>query len=406
MAASASIESREALPSAPATPVSGNPADLLDTDWAWQVYCREFGEQQPEQPTVQVLEHTSVPGRRAKATYEAEWPEDVYLPNERFTLQQDAGEPVQVFRYPDDPELPGLARASDPETAMALVKRYVMSVPPRRIRVETIRYRPGGHAVLRHRLGRARFYVRAMKPDAMTSLWEATELIIRSSFAVPRVAGYWPEGAVVWTSEIPGDNLRQYIRAGGQPDPEVLLSRLESLWAVPRELSRHRPFNLSGRYRGARREIKHAVRDHDDARRSFNRAVKVLDPFNESWTPVVTAHNDFYDDQLLILPDGRVVLVDFEEAGAGDPMLDVGNFLSHLRWSAAMGTSKRFDAKTEYHRIFREAALRRFGWDPHELALREAICLFRTCVFPAIRPKNDSLQKLAAGLSLVNETLS
>ena len=405
MVASASIESRGAQPGVASAPEPDGPADLLDTDWAWRVYCREFGEQQSEQPTVQVLEHTSVPGRRAKATYEAEWPEDVYLRNERFTLQQDAGKPVQVFRYPDDPELPGLARASGPETAMALVKKYVMAVPPRRIRVETIRYRPGSHAVLRHRLGRARFYVRAMKPDDMTSLWEATELITRSSFAVPRVAGCWPEGAVVWTSEIPGENLRQYIRAGGQPDPEVLLSGLESLWAVPHELSRHRPFNLSGRYRGARREIRHAVRDHDDARRSFNRAVKVLDPFNESWTPVGTAHNDFYDDQLLMLPDGRVVLVDFEEAGAGDPMLDVGNFLSHLRWSAAMGTSKRFAAKTEYHRIFREAALSRFGWDPHELARREAICLFRTCVFPVIQPKDDSMQKLQTGLSLVNETL-
>lgn len=405
MVASTSIASREIQSNGSHAAEPDNTSDLLDTDWAWQVYCREFGEQTPEQPTVQVLEHTSVPGRRAKATYEAEWPEDVYVPNARFTLQQDAGQPVQVFRYPDDPELPGLACAADPETAMALVKKYVMAVPPRRIRVETIRYRPGSHAVLRHRLGRARFYVRAMKPDDMTSLWEATELIARSSFAVPRVAGCWPEGALVWTSEIPGENLRQYIRTGGQPDPEVLLSGLESLWAVPPELSRHRPFNLSGRYRGARREIRHAVRDHDDVRRSFNRAVEVLDPFNKSWTPVSTAHNDFYDDQLLMLPDGRVVLVDFEEAGAGDPMLDVGNFLSHLRWSAATGTAKRFAAKTEYHRMFREAALSRFGWDPHELALREAICLFRTCVFPVIRPKDDWLQKLDTGLSLVNETL-
>ncbi len=405
MATSTSIQSGDVQPGVPSGAEPDSPANLLDTGWAWRVYCREFGEQQPEEPTVQVLEHTNVPGRRARATYEAEWPEDVYLPNARFTLQQDAGEPVQVYRYPDDPDLPGLARAADPETAMALVKKHVMAVPPRRIRVEAIRYRPGSHAVLRHRLGRARFYVRAMRPADMTSLWEATELITRSSFAVPRFAGYWPEGAVVWTSEIPGENLRQYIRTGGQPDPEVLLSGLESLWAVPDQLSSHRPFNLSGRYRGARREIRHAIRDHDEVRRLFNQAVEVLDPFNKSWTPVGTAHNDFYDDQLLMLPDGRVVLVDFEEAGAGDPLLDVGNFLAHLRWSAAMGTSKRYAAKAEYHRIFKEAALSRFDWDSHELALREAVCLFRTCVFPVIRPKDDWLQKLETGLSLVNETM-
>ena len=67
MAASASIESREVQPSLPSALGPDSPADLLDTDWAWQVYCREFGEQQPEQPTIQVLEHTSVPGRRARA---------------------------------------------------------------------------------------------------------------------------------------------------------------------------------------------------------------------------------------------------------------------------------------------------------------------------------------------------
>ena len=379
--------------------------DLLDVDWAWQTYCREFGEQQPETPTVRVVEYTNVPGRRAKATYEAEWPEDVYIPNAHFTMQKDEGRSAQVSRYPDDPELPGLTHIADPETAMALVKRYVMALPPKRIRVETIRYRPGSHAVLRHRLGKARFYVRSMKPDAMLPLWEAYQLIGRSRFAIPKMAGYWRDGAVIWTPEIPGENLRQYIRSGNLPDPTVLLNGLESLWAIPCDVSATRSFDLSARYRGARREIEHAVRDHDDLLRAFNQAVETLDPFNQSWKPVGTAHNDFYDDQLLMLPDGRVVLVDFEEAGAGDPMLDVGNFLAHLSWSARTGSSKRFAAKAEYHRMFKEAALNRFGWDKRELALREAICLFRICVFLVIRPQDDRVQKLEDGLSLINETI-
>ena len=210
---------------------------------------------------------------------------------------------------------------------------------------------------------------------------------------------------MVWTSEIPGQNLRQYIRAGKQPDPDTLLGGLESLWAVPAEAGNGRPFNLSGRYRGAKQEIKNAARDHDGARREFDRAVAVLDPFIQSWQPLGTAHNDFYDDQMLVLPDGRLVLVDFEETGPGDPMLDVGNFLAHLRWSAMSGTEKRAVFRMEYHGILKNAALDRFGWDERDLGLREGACLFRTCIFPVIRPRPDWSERLEKGLALVNEAI-
>ena len=379
--------------------------DLLDVDWAWRTYCQQFRESHPEPMTVRVVEHTNVPGRRARASYDVEWPEDAWVPNVRFTLQRDAGKPPQIFRYPDDPELPGLPGVANPETALTLVKNHVMTIPPRRIRVETVRYRAGSHAVLRHRLGRARFYVRAMRPAAMSALLQAARLVARSNFAVPRIAGTWNAGAVIWTSEIPGRNLRQFIRAGKWPDPEILLHGLVSLWDIPSDSSASRPFDLAGRYRGARREIEHAIRDCEAAGRAFNQATAVLDPFNRSWQPVGTAHNDFYDDQLLVLPDGRMALVDFEEAGPGDPMLDVGNFLAHLNWDANMGSSRRAGVRAEFRDQFKRAALNRFGWDERELALREATCLFRICVFPVTRPHDNRLQRLEDALALVNETL-
>ena len=379
--------------------------DLNDTGWAWRAYCREYGKPEVDPLTVRVLEISRVRGRIARATYEAEWSEDVYIPNQRFTLLQEEAGAVRVFCFPDDPDLPGLASAADPETALELVKRHVMAIPPRRMRVEVVRYRPGNHAVLRHRLGKARFYARVMKPPAMAALLDAAELVARSSFSVPRIAGCWREGAVVWTSEIPGQNLRQYIRAGKQPDPDALLGGLESLWAIPAEAGNGHPFNLSGRYRGAKQEIKNAVQGYEDARLEFDRAVAALDPFIRSWQPAGTAHNDFYDDQMLVLPDGRLVLVDFEETGPGDPMLDVGNFLAHLRWSAMSGSEKRAAIRMEYHGILKDAAIDRFGWDERELGLREGVCLFRTCIFPVIRPRPDWTERLQRGLALVNEAI-
>ena len=385
--------------------VQGTAGDLHDADWAWQVYCGAYGHPEVAPLNVWALEVSRVRGRRARAMYEAEWPEDVYQPNQRFTLLTDEGGAAQVFRFPDDPDLPGLGSAADPESALGLVKKHVMVIPPRRIRVEVVRYRPGSHAVLRHRLGKARFYARAMKPEGVQPLLDATRLIARSDFSVPRIAGCWRDGGVVWTSEIPGENLRQYIRAGKQPDTDALLGGLKSIWAIPADVGHGRPFDLAGRYRGAKREIKYAAQDHDGVRSELNRAVSLLEPFIQSWRPRGTAHNDFYDDQMLMLPDGRLALVDYEEAGPGDPMLDVGNFLAHLRWSAMTGTEKRAARKLEYHRIFKDAALDRFGWDEHELALREGICLFRTCIFPVIRPRPDWAERLRSGLGLVSEAI-
>ena len=107
----------------------------------------------------------------------------------------------------------------------------------------------------------------------------------------------------------------------------------------------------------------------------LNTVASALHPFVDAWQPTAIAHNDFYDDQMLIANDtGRLAMVDFEEIGPGDPMMDVGNLLAHQHRAALRGAP---EAVEEYRQAFRAAALERFGWDPQELNLREAYCLFR-----------------------------
>ena len=226
----------------------------------------------------------------------------------------------------------------------------------------------------------------------------------QSGFVLPRLAGYWAEGGVVWLSEIPGKNLRQRMQVGKLPDPTQLLGGLQTLWNAPHVLDGARPFNLSAAYRRAKRSFIHNVRNEDTARRSLKDATKSLDPFARSWRPTGIAHNDFYDDQMLVLPDGRIALVDFEEAGPGDPMLDVGNFLAHLRWASRFGRKGR-DGSGAYYEQFRRASLEQFRWADRDLAFREAVCLFRICTNTIRRPQGDWRDRLEAGLTLVNETL-
>ena len=206
-------------------------------------------------------------------------------------------------------------------------------------------------------------------------------------------------------SEIPGKNLRRLLRRGKRPDPTPLLNGLETLWSQPDEVPQGQPFNLSRAYRSAKYRLAHFARESDSASSGIEVISKSLDPFVEAWRPSAVAHNDFYDDQILVLPDGEAALVDLEEAGPGDPMLDVGNFIAHLRWRSRFGRHAEHDASASYLNEFRTAVVERFGWHERELNLREAVCLFRICTNVVRHPQDDWRDRLEAGLTLVNETL-
>lgn len=418
VATAASAAEREAQPASPSAaelyPAVDFPRDsrlrelprLFDPDWVWRTYQERHGRREHTPRRLRIREFSHSLGRTAVVSYAAEWDPDHYLPAEVFTIRIERGKPAELLQYPDDPYLPGLKEAADPDSALRLVNRHVLAIPVRRARVELVRYRPGSRAVLRHGVGRTWFFARAMRPAATAPMLAARQFVGRSGFVVPRLAGYWEDGAVMWMSRIPGENLRQRIRRRRAPHPDRLFDAIETLWNAPLEPAGLPPFNLEGAYRRAKRSFLHKVRDEDAAKRSLDDAVAALDPFVESWRPSGPAQNDFYDDQMLVLRDGRIALVDFEEAGPGDPLLDVGNFLAHLAWASRFGRRRDRAAAGEYYGAMRAAALERFEWSERDLALREAVCLFRVCTNAIRHPREDWQGQLQAGLALVNETLA
>lgn len=379
--------------------------NLFDPQWVWQAYLSRFGTPTSPPDRIRVRHFAHSLGRTAIVTYEAQWPDDAYIPSECLVAKAQREKDVEFFRYPFDPDLPGLKSVANPDAALGILNKHVFAIPAKRAKVQLIRYRPANRAVLRHVVGKARFYVRVVRPAWVPSILAAYQVIARSSFVTPRIVEKWPEGGVLWLSEIPGRNLRRSIQAGKLPDADALLDNLRSLWELPLDSVKTRPFNLYGTYRRARRSFIHNLRGNRSALRQLKASARSLDPFVRSWRPTHVAHNDFYDDQLLALPDGRVALVDFEEAGPGDPMLDVGNFLAHLRWTSRFGRESRAEGSRNFYWILRQAALSRFRWDVRELALREAVCLFRICTNAIRHPQGDWQDRLEAGLSQVNEIL-
>ena len=381
-------------------------AQLFDRDWVLGVFRQQLNGNLAGPPhRFRVRQFVHSPGRTAFTRYEVEWPPDAFLAPQHLVIRLDCDQPSECYLYPDDRRLPGLREAADVGLALRLVNKHVLSMPARRARVDLVRYRPGYRAVLRHKVGRVKLYARVARPEDFPRLLAAYEITILSGFVIPNLAGYWKEGGVIWLSEVSGRNTRLRIRKGKLPDPDLLLDGLDKLWQRASDLPGGRPFRLASAYRNAKRSFRHNLRDSGAGVQSLNEAVRSLDPFVQSWSPSCIAHNDFYDDQMLVMQDGKIALVDFEEAGPGDPMLDIGNFLAHLLWSSQFGSAKSAVACQRYYEVLRSRALERFNWDERSLTYREAVCLFRVCTNVIRHPQENGLAKLETGLGLVNDVL-
>lgn len=381
---------------------------LFEREWVWRAFCAQFGAPKEPPRRIRARQLLYQPGARAVIDYVAEWRWDRWVIEDQFAVELAHGKPERLFRYPDDPYLPGLHQAASAPEAHELLSRH-LPLHPNYLRVETVRYRPGRRAVLRYtarwkgvRGSKVTLFARVLPPGRVPWLLAAVDLAGRSGFALPRLAGCWPEGGVVWLAGVSGKTVRTLIRKGEPPDPDLILDGLARLWSAPAAPGAGRPLDVAAHFRHSRRLLSQVLED-EGARRLLRRVADVLGAFAEAWRPSGLAHNDFYDDQLLLTPAGRLVLVDFEETGPGDPLLDVGNLLAHLRWTARFGVAP--EACDGYRQGFRSAALDRFGWEARDLALREAFALFRLSTNPVRQLHRDWPRAVEAGLSLVSEAL-
>ena len=404
-------------PAPPLKPVPALPADnrlpgislLFDNGWVWQAFCQNFGVPDEPPKRIRPSQIRYEPGRRALVSYLCEWQWDRWVVEDQFAVELETGKSERVFRYPKDPYLPGLRVAASATDAHQLLTKYV-PIHPHRLRVEAVRYRPGTRAVLRHiatwrtaRAGKMTFFVRVMSPIRVPRLLVAVELARQSGFILPELAGCWAEGGVVWFPSVPGNTVRQQIKKGTPPDPAQILNALDKLWSEPIKSGVGHTLDMAGSFHATHRLLSQLLHG-DETCHLLQHITDVLGPFLETWRPSTLAHNDFYDDQILLAPDGQLVLVDFEETGPGDPLFDVGNMLAHLSWMARFGT--KAEACENYRHRMRSAALERFGWEAHDLDLREAYAIFRLSANPFRRLNREWRTSVETGLSLVAEVLA
>lgn len=247
------------------------------------------------------------------------------------------GPGVRAFAFPDDPRLPGLRVAADPQALAAALAVDTGT----RLRVTLLRYRPGKRATLRIDLrGKGepltligKVYAKGDKAAAVYD--ETRRLSAALGDAPPVLVG--PAEAIVptipmvlWRS-IPGEDLES--RLASQRGPELMAAVAEGLAAL------HAVDPVSERRRPVAAELarfdlraSNIERVSPELGRSLRTWAAALCERGESLQHPAPGlvHGDCKPSQFW-LTASTLALLDFDHCGLADPASDVGTFLASLR---------------------------------------------------------------------------
>ncbi|GAA4435966.1 hypothetical protein GCM10023148_42550 [Actinokineospora soli] len=236
---------------------------------------------------------------------------------------------VGLWRFPNDPDLPGLAVAADPARMRRVCAGVGLLVDD--VVTHVVAYRPGRRAVVRVETSCGELYVKAVRPDRARGLHRRHRVALAAGCPVPPPLGWSADGLVV-LGGLPGRALRRHIVRPGSDDPlahpePLVESVVATLHSLPDELA------TGARRRTWGQKARHyadviASADADLGARA--RLVAGAVHHNGPQAPDAAVHGDFYESQLLV--DGGVVtgLLDIDTAGRGERLDDAACLLAHL----------------------------------------------------------------------------
>ena len=198
-----------------------------------------------------------------------------------------------------------------------------------------VAHRPERRAVVRLGTEPRTRYTKLVRRDRVPALADAARVAATLPVPTPRVLAVDEPHGSVTTAALAGVALHELLGTPAAVDAciaaGVALARIHAA-PVPVGLSRH----------GLAEE--RAVRDHwrglaaryGLALPGVPTDLEVPAEAADAAAPTLI-HRDFHDKQVVIGPDGRAGVLDFDLMAVGDPMLDLGNLLAHLYLRAAQG---------------------------------------------------------------------
>jgi hypothetical protein len=248
------------------------------------------------------------------------------LPDGAFVLASD-GVPVAVWRFPNDPYLPGLPSVVAPARVRELLDD--LGGPEGEVTLHTRAYRPSRRAVVEvtvhgaDEVGRV-LYLKVLTGDRATELADLHRQLA-PHLPVPKVIGVASSQGILALQALEGHTLRSALVGGAPlPTPEELVGLSERFAASGLVSGRDpRAFADPARHVAS---LSRLVPDRADVVAEVAAVAA-----SAASGPLVPVHGDLHDGQLLLDPAGRVTgLLDVDGAGPGSMAQDAGTLVAHL----------------------------------------------------------------------------
>ena len=338
---------------------------------------------------------------------------------------------LTLWAYPNDPDLPGLAALATPATLLAWMQQNpvccglsptasVLSLAADRVKYVpgqrcgfhcVVHWRNGGGRIEAHRL-----YAKAYPPgrgepcvDILRQI-ENTEACRSGGLRVPHVYGFDAARGILWQEFVSGtklakdesaESLRRHAAGAGRAlaafhssalalgPGKDLASQVADLHAACASVARSYPAH------------------RDECARITDRLLALVPRLPD--VPRAPVHGSFKSSHLFE-DKGQLVLIDFDGAGLGDPIYDVGRFLSRVVAGGAhtLATAETIGATIA---TFREVYRQGVPWGWPELRVRWSTCahLIGSHVYKSVKRANServaaTLRAAAAWLPDANDT--
>ncbi|MCQ1999386.1 phosphotransferase [Arthrobacter zhaoxinii] len=275
-----------------------------------------------------------------------------------------AGLELQLWVHPHDPVLRSLPWATD---AAAVARDVFAAAEP--VRLSLVAYRPLRRAVLRAEHSGQAAYLKLLPPALLPGLRRRHRLLEAGSVPAPRLLPAPADaarGAAV-LSALPGTSLFRLLVDDGAAKvrPETFLELLDALPSAALDL----PLRRSWADRAEDYAATAAAALPGEAARIRELARGIREAVDSAPAgPLVPAHGDFHEGNLLLNGGTVTGLLDVDGLGPGRRVDDLACLLGHLAVLAAAnpGRPQLDRALAGYRRVFEEAV------DPAALNARAA----------------------------------
>jgi hypothetical protein len=294
-----------------------------------------------------------------------------------------------VWVFPYDPALDGIEDAATPATITEAIG--TAGARPAAVSVEAVRYRPGRRAVFRyrslHRDRRGRrwetSYGKVVPSDKARRIEAAGGVLRAIGRRIPLSlpAGRLGRDGLLFPS-LRGRSLRQLLVSGSSlPSPTRIAALPGAVVAAAEtaDLEPLAPRPTPGALAGPAADL--VFRLVPDVSPAAERVRAEIERLAGDAVPSSIVHGDLYEAQILVGDGFELGLIDLDDVGRGDPVLDAANFCAHLL-ALALAVPSASDRLVAYRRLVRSAFTTALDVPPHALAWREALCMLLLAAGP------------------------